>query len=485
MNVSLYFVLAQLAWLLVDLLNIPFLNACRFTFAGIIVFSAIGIINRFLKNQIEYQQIDAVLPIMEMAYNNDYKKFKRKALLQMVVYTVFFIYMLSLFVALFISFSNVLLIDYILWGALTILAGISSLRYIRLYLQVRKTGYIILDKELQEFYPIYKEERDSCSYYEEMFLPYPKHYKAINTANTLFAILSIVIGLNTITILYAYRGESNPVDDFFMIIYGALASYWGIKDLLSTSNSQKYLLLLLFCVIAVLSYKPITHYMNKKFLTAYIADAPFIYNTKDNLVQETITLDELDDLDTIYVKQRLMLFLSFNEMKELLKKIIRTGAEYQVIFRDKSSNKQIIIISPSELKEIYHQTKSNIEILIELLKLDYGMAKVYEDGEYIIIEYREDEIIIPYPILSEYQYFMAFLTDTTKEITEFYSDSGFPFNINRGLKIRFLFKDGKIIEHTLSLDELKKEEKQTDVEESEKGSTSIFNIFSNSSNNDE
>lgn len=111
MKASFYFVLWQLAWLLVGLLNIPFLNEYGFFFACIIVFFADRIINRFLKNQIEYQQICAVISIMEMAYNNDYKKFKRQALLQMVVYTALFIYMLSYFVALFTSFSNVPLID--------------------------------------------------------------------------------------------------------------------------------------------------------------------------------------------------------------------------------------------------------------------------------------------------------------------------------------------------------------------------------------
>ena len=483
MKASFYFVLWQLAWLLVGLLNIPFLNEYGFFFACIIVFFADRIINRFLKNQIEYQQICAVISIMEMAYNNDYKKFKRQALLQMVVYTALFIYMLSYFVALFTSFSNVPLIDYILWGTFTILAGISSLQYIRLYLQARKTGYVMLDKELQEIYQSYKNERDSHTY-EEMLLPRPKHYKATNTANTLFAILSIVTGLLAIAILYAYRGESNfdtELVEFSMIIYGALASYWGIKDLLSTSNSQKYLLLLLSCAIAVLSYKPITHYMNKKFLAAYIADVPnLIYNTKDNLIQETITLDELDGFETTYVKQRSMLFLSFNDKKELLKKIIRTDAEYQFVFRDKSSNKQIIIISPSELKEIYHQTKSNLNILLEVLKLDFEGAKVYDDGEYIVVEIWRNENV-PYSMQSEHTKVSEFLANVTKESAQNYGVADF----DRGLKIRCIFNDGRFIEHTLSLEELKKEEEQTDVEESEKDSTSLFNIFSNSSNNDE
>ena len=483
MKVSFYFVLWQLAWLPAILLDIPFLNKYGFFFAFIIVFFADRIIRKLLKNQIEYQKICEVAFIMEMAYNADYKKYKWQTLLQMIVFIVIFTYILLCFIALFTSFSDVPFIDYILWGAFVILAGISSSWHIRLYLQARKAGRVTLDKGLQEIYQSYKAERDIHTY-EEMLLPRPKYYQVINAANTLFAILSIVIGLLTTIILYAYNGEFGSEAIFYQLslsIYGILAIYFGTKDLLSISSSQKYILLLLSCAIAVLLYMPITHYTNKEFLAAYIADVPNLsYDTKENLIQETVTLDSINGFETTYLKQRSMLSLSTNNAKKLLKKAIKIGAEYQFVFRDKSNDEQIVIISPSELKEIYHQSKSDIDILLELLKLDFYKEKIYEDGEYIVVEMQENGDV-PYPMQSEQTRFSTWLANFAKECAEDYGIASF----NRGLKIRMVFNDERFIEHTLSLEELKKEEEQIGLEESEKNSTSLFKIFSNSSDNDE
>lgn len=477
MKTSFYFVLWQLAWLPAILLNIPFLNEYGFFFACIIVFFADRIIRKLLKNQIEYQQMCEVAFIMEMAYNNDYKKYKQQALLQMIVYTVIFVYISFNFIALFTSFSNVPLIDYILWGAFMILAGISSLWYIRLYLQVRKAGCVILDKGLQEIYQSYKDERGTCTY-EEMLLPRPKHYKAINTANTIFAILSIVIGLLIITILYTYRGELNSnaeLVEISLIIYGALAFYCGIKDLLNTSNSQKYLLLLLSCILVVLLYIPFTSYLNKTFLTAYIGDVSNLsYDAKSNLVQEIIRVDEIASFEPTYRRKRFILALSSEGQKKLLENIIRVNAEYQVVYKDSTGKKQVITIAPSELKKIYHQTKSNLDIFLEILKLDFNGAKVYEDGEYIIIEYLENKNI---PYSTQPEQVKAFVKNYTRKCAEDYGIAVF----NRGIRMRFIFNNNQFIEYSLSLEEIKKAKENMDLKESKETFDGFVNIFSGKS----
>lgn len=176
MKTSFYFVLWQLAWLPANLLDIPFLNEYGFFVAFIIVFVANRIITKLLSNQIEYQLMCEMIFVMEMAYNNDYKKYKRQVLLKMIVFIVTFVYLLLCFIGLFTSFSDVPLVDYILWGTFMILGGISSLWYIRYYLQVRKAGRITLDQDLQEIYPSYQEERATCTF-EEMLLPRPKYYQ--------------------------------------------------------------------------------------------------------------------------------------------------------------------------------------------------------------------------------------------------------------------------------------------------------------------
>lgn len=359
MKTSFYFVLFSLAYLSAILLDIPFLNEYGIIFASIIVFIISLIIHKLFKNIIEYQNLCEVASIMEMAYNNDYKKYKRQAQLKMILYAAAFVYFLLGIIVSLISFSNVSLISYIIWSACMILTGIYLLRNLLSYLKIKKAKHIILDKEFQNIYSIYKNERDTCTY-EEMLLPRPKFYPAINAVNTIFAIISIAIALLTFTILYTYKEVFNSVTIFIglgglSIIYGIFFIYFGIKDLLSTSSNQKYIFLLLSCVIAALLYMPITNYINKVSLEARIANDPNLsYDAKNNIVQTTIISDEIRNIKTTYFKQRSMIILSSDDTKELLKKTISIGAEFQFIY----NNQQFIeyTLSLDELKKIEYQT---------------------------------------------------------------------------------------------------------------------------------
>lgn len=483
MKPSFYIVLWLLAYLPAILLDIPFLNEYGFFFSFIIVCFADCIIRKLLKNQIEYQQMCEVAFVMEMAYNNDYKKYKRQALLQAIVYTAMLVWILLCFITLFTAFSNVSIIDYILYGAFMILAGIGSSTYIRFYLQVRKAGCIILDKELQEIYPDYKDARDTCTY-EDMLLPRPQYYKVINTANTIFSILGIVIGLLTITILYAYRGESYSnaeLGEIILAISGALTTYRGIKDLLNTLNSQKYLLLLFSCIFVALLYMPFTNYLNKTFLMACIDQFSGVsYDAKSNLVHESIDVEyDLAHFEPTDLKKRNILYLSSEGSKKLLENIIRADAEYQVVYRDNKGKELVITIATSELKEIYHQTKSNLDIYLEIMKLDFGeeTTKVYEDGEYIVVELlKSQDVSLTQSLQTEIS---TLLANFTKSCAEDYDIACF----NRGLKVRCIYNNNQFVEHSLSLEEIigKKEDKglnelDNDTAQTKSGGT-LFNLF--------
>lgn len=460
MKRSFYIVLLPLGILPAILSDRPYLYCCLFL---LILF----FLSFFLKEdyQLKYEE----MAIMEMVYNNDYKKYKRQALFDMIEYTAAFVFLLLLFI---ISlFSDNPLTWPILSGIYTITIGSYSLEYIRSYVRVRKAGRITLDNKLQERYLSYKDERDTRTY-EEMLLPRPKHYKAINTANTIFAILSIVIGLLTITISYAYRGEFHSFVEILSIFYGTFAFYWGIKDLLNTSNSQKYLLLLLSCILVVLLYIPFTSYLDKTFLTAYIGDdSNLSYDAKSNLVQKIIRVDEIASFEPTYRRKRFILALSSEGQKKLLENIIRVNAEYQVVYKDSTGKKQVITIAPSELKKIYHQTKSNLDIFLEILKLDFNGAKVYEDGEYIIIEYLENKNI---PYSTQPEQVKAFVKNYTRKCAEDYGIAVF----NRGIRMRFIFNNNQFIEYSLSLEEIKKAKENMDLKESKETFDGFVNIFS-------
>lgn len=478
MKTSFYIGLSLLAYLPAILSDIPFLNEYAFFFASIIVFIISLIIHKLFKNIIEYQNLCEVASIMEMAYNNDYKKYKRQTQLKMILYATVFVYFLLGIIVSLISFSDVSLISYIIWSACMILTGIYLLRNLLSYLKIRKAKHIILDKKLQKIYSIYKNERETCTY-EKMLLPRPKFYPAINAANIVFAITCIVSALLTFTIFYTYKEEFNSGTRFIglgiLSMFGIFIFYFGIKDLFNSSSSKKYVLLLLSCVIAALLYIPITNYINKVSFEARIANDPNLsYDAKNNIVQTTIISDEIRNIKTTYFKQRSMIILSSDDTKELLKKTISIGAEFQFILKDKSGNKKVVTISPSELKEIYHQTKSNLDILLEIIRLDFEEAKVYDDGEYIIIESMENA---PYPTQPEK--IKTLVKEITKLSAEVYDIKAF----NKGLKIRYIYNNQQFIEYTLSLDELKKTEDKTLLDKSGKSFNSLFNIYSDKASN--
>lgn len=460
MKVSFYFVLWLLALMPSILLDIPFLDKYGFLFALVIVILTDVIVGKLLKKQIVYQRSCERIAIMEMAYNNDYKQYKRQVSLMMIACTLNFVCVLLIFIAMFLLFSDVPLIDYILLGVFTLWTGLVSLYHIISYIKVVKDGKIVLNKRDADLFMEYKAERDKYTL-EEMLQPYrPKYYKAMNVANSVFAVLSIIIGLLTFAFLYAFRGESDAeLIEISLIICAALAVYFGIKDLLNTSNSQKYLLLLFSCILAALLYMPLINYCNKNILTAYIGGySSLSYDAKSNLVQKTIRVNDIENFDYTDQRKYSILKLSEEGMKELLRKIIRVNAEYHVVYRDSLGKEQVITIAPSELKEIYHQTKSELDILLERLKLfldgidalDEGATNVYDDGKYILIEMTPN-----YPAQTGGDEIFSLIVNSIKEC----------FNVadfGRGLKVRMFYDNNQFNECILSLEDLTNEKEDAD-----------------------
>lgn len=360
-----------------------------------------------------------------------------------------------------------------------ILTCLSSLMHIKSYVKVIKAGRVVLDSKYNDIYKEYKLERETCSY-EDFLLPRVKYFQLFDILNTLFSILCIVFGLLTIIILYIYREEfcaESKLIQLGIIIWSILAVYYGLKDLFVTLNNQRFLLLLLSCLLTILLYVPVVHYMNKDSLKTYISsDNSLKYNEEKNLIYEIVELDDVDDFEITNLKRRIILSISGNDSKKLLKKAIRVNAEFRTIYRDKLGEEKIINITPSELKEIYFQTKSDLDILLEFIKLDYNdKDKVYDDGKNIVIELWENENI-SYPIQSEQKKISIRLAEFTAQEAKFYNVVYF----DRGLKIRCIFDNNQFIEHILSLEEIKSNKiDDADIGKSENMSSSLLEIFSN------
>lgn len=151
MKTSFFIVLLPLGILPAILSDRPYLYCCL---SLLILF----FLYFFLKEDEDYQLKYEEMAIMEMVYNNDYKKYKRQALFDMIEYTAAFVFLLLLFIISLFS-DNPLTWPIILSGIYTITIGSYSLEYIRSYVRVRKAGRITLDNKLQERYLSYKDEK--------------------------------------------------------------------------------------------------------------------------------------------------------------------------------------------------------------------------------------------------------------------------------------------------------------------------------------
>lgn len=425
--------------------------------------------------------------LMEMVYNN-YKNYKQKTFLTMIyMIALFALFALCLFIVILDDSSTSETIFFII---MTIGSGLGALYRIISYMRVARSKQIILDETLQKIYPLYKAERDTRSYeeiYEEILLPRPKYYQAVNIVNKIAAITILIMGLFILAFLYSYRNDifTNTIDTIitvgFACTFSIASIYYGTKDILKTSTTQeqKITFLLLSCLLAALLYTPTSHQLNKLFLKGYVHNIKsYNYNSKTNVFQDTIKVQNIADQTYIYRKQSLPLsYLTFQ--KALLKKLIRAGAEYQIVYIDTINNKQIVAFSLNELKDICNQKRSDLEIRIELLKLIVDEPTVYDDGKYIVIEMnRGKNVPPPYTTPSEQNDFLTWLTNYTKEFAFFYKIAYF----NRGLRIRYIFNNNQFVESAVSLNELRNKEKQKKTNTPQK-SKSFFKRFSKQPDN--
>lgn len=430
--------------------------------------------------------------LMEMVYNNDYKNYKQKTFPALISWIVFFA--LYLFIVILDDSSNSSTSETIFFIIMTIGSGLGALCCIIFYMRVARSKQIIpeiiLNEKRQKIYPLYKAERDTRSYeeiYEKILLPRPKYYQAVNIVNKIAAITILIMGLFILAFLYSYRNDifTNTIDTIitvgFACTFSIASIYYGTKDILKTSTTQeqKITFLLLSCLLAALLYTPTSHQLNKLFLKGYVHNIKsYNYNSKTNVFQDTIKVQNISDQTYIYRKQSLPLsYLTFQ--KALLKKLIRAGAEYQIVYIDTINNKQIVAFSLNELKDICNQKRSDLEIRIELLKLIVDEPTVYDDGKYIVIEMnRGKNVPPPYTTPSEQNDFLTWLTNYTKEFAFFYKIAYF----NRGLRIRYIFNNNQFVESAVSLNELRNKEKQKKTNTPQK-SKSFFKRFSKQPDN--
>ena len=441
-------------------------------FCSICIFFGIFVILWLIKNKLkfvkdynEYNNLCECTAILELAYNNDYKRYKRQVFNDMILAAiVYFCFLLIVFFLLFAFIYGIILLGFSIF---------ITLKLLRPYLKIRKAGYIELEGRLKDMYPPYKAERDTCTY-EEMCasISLPRFYNVINTVNTISAILYIIcgmlifmVGITVINVIGFGNNIQLVLSGGFLVVFAIYAIpiiLLGVKSILINrilSSSRFILLTISFVLSVVLSVplcKPFGIYSAKYLLEDAISSSNFYYDADTNLLQEKLELENLTDFDYDYSKkwEVLDLYSVANDNNDedffRMRFLVKVGAEYQIVHNDTLGNERIVVITPDELKEIYNRPKSDLEILVERIKLYYGdRTKVYDDGKYLLIEQSYDKDV-PFPTQTEQ---VSILEDYAKFIKVFMSNDNIS-TFNRGVKIRCYYDCGKSFGKALTFEEL-------------------------------
>lgn len=480
MKTSFYFTLWGFAFFVLDVLNISALEKFNFIIAFVFVLIASWLVNKFCANEIFYQDCCKLQVEFELVYSNDVKKFKRKKLQDALIALFIFTYILALFICLFVAFTDVPIWDYLIWGVFVALSGISLFYEAKDYYEIRNTDKVIFPyygKELLEMCEEYCEARKTYSY--EELSPEPTSLtKIMNVANVVFAVLSVSLGLlvlfQFIPLIFEINDSVSALAGYS--IYGSLAIYFGAKDLLSvTTQGNKYLLLLSSFLLVLLLYNPIANFYNKEVLKRFIGNKDdFIYVAGINEVQDTVKIDENEwediNKDIQSYKDLFIFGLQVESLKPLCKIITRIDAGYRVIFKTKKTGKQIdFYISPNEIEACYDIKLSAMEVLLKVLYLGYKInvddcsTKTYDDGKCLVVELSYNKGIEP--IDDKVKYMKILKSDVRDGAKDYKSDL---ISLNRGFKIRDIYKTGQIFEASLSLEEIKQIKVDTETKDSKK-----------------
>lgn len=232
---------------LIFLLNIPILSNNAFFVAFIlIIFIVPRVVNKIFENGLAYRRGKDAIYNHELVYSNNIPQLRKNIIINSILNGVFFVYLLSYFIALFALGSDRAL-EYIVFGLFTLFCGIGTFKNIRLYLKVKNLTQIdedtidlFYDENQLPYYEEYVEARKSNSY-DDLCRDLENPSKALKIIDIVFAIASIILGCILLGLwlpifLFDRIGEFIVLA---MVLYASMATFFGIKDLIVSIRESK------------------------------------------------------------------------------------------------------------------------------------------------------------------------------------------------------------------------------------------------------
>lgn len=245
MKPSFYFVLWIIVYPLLWLIPSAAVQEYSFFVALIIVFGISSLLNRLFVSTFTYARTVQVFPILENVYTGNVEAFRKYLTRQMVIEfitSLYFCIALALIIAMALNNFAESLMELMIFGAFTYMV---LSRSVKLYNAVRtlkenptrETCADILTYSLHTDYASYDEARSMAPSYEALFPPRPNYYSVYIVCSVIFAVLAILLGLIVLAwgmvIFFSTDSLAGNSAAGVNFLYGALAIYYGIRDLVT------------------------------------------------------------------------------------------------------------------------------------------------------------------------------------------------------------------------------------------------------------
>lgn len=249
MKTSFFFVVWIGIYPLLSLINNPGLQEYSFMVALIVVFGLSIALNKLMFKTILYENACKVVSIMENIYDDKVSAFKRRidreSTIEAVSAAYFVITTILLLYMMFTTGNNeifaLIIFAFLSIGAFTragkLIKGAASLRNNSTPECCMEVAYNVYNIDYEQYYNS-RHGRDL----KDVLPPRPQHYTLFLIISTVLASLCALLGLAFVVmaVIGLVNGGFGLLGNaIILILYGTLATYFGVKDLIECISSLR------------------------------------------------------------------------------------------------------------------------------------------------------------------------------------------------------------------------------------------------------
>lgn len=241
MKTSFYFVLWIIIYPILGLFDNSFIADNSFLVAIAIVWGLSWVLNRMMPETLAYERVSQLLPIMEEIYTGNVRAFIKRLRIETRIQTltsIYFIVSTSVIAYAVFKLGVNDWIALIVFGFFTFgtISGSINLNKNLTAVKSNPTPEQCAETATEVYkvdYAPYHQSRQSYTY-QQMFPPRPPHFKAFQICSIVIAGICSLLGIVYIVLaaIYLISSRSLAADALagMYLLYGSLATYFGIKD---------------------------------------------------------------------------------------------------------------------------------------------------------------------------------------------------------------------------------------------------------------